>query len=81
MGKTYQPRYCDAFSIVIVSHSGQINRLYCPFRVKHLGLLPDYKTGASLWVDEVSSTDKDELIYVILGTQYLYSHFALEARF
>lgn len=58
-----------------------MRKLYCPFWVKCIGNTNNFKTGVFLWVEEVATNEADELIYLILGKPYLYTHFEIQASF
>ena len=73
----YTPKYCDAFSILLVSSTGALRRLYCPFRVVCMESIGQFKVGMHLWVAEVLSDTKGILTYVIFDTNYAYHHFHL----
>jgi hypothetical protein len=81
MNKLIVPKYCDANSILLVNHTGTIRKLYCPFRVRYIGIQRHYKAGVYLWVEQVAATEKDELIYLILGKPHPYSDFEIKASF
>ncbi len=77
----YTVAYCDNSSILIVNTLGRMRRLYTPFRVvcreDYMGL----RKGTSLYVDEVSSTPKDELMYITSIGVYAHSYFSIVASF
>jgi hypothetical protein len=81
MEKLIVPKYCDANSILLVNQTGTMHRLYCPFRVKYVGVQRDFRANVFLWVEEVASSEKDELIYFILGKPYQHTRFELKASF
>lgn len=81
MKYSLQVKYCDSHSILLVNKAGLMKRLYCPFRVASKGTLKDFKLNATLWVEQVTSTEKDELIYLILGKPYLHTDFEIKASF
>lgn len=81
MNNLFTPQYCDANSILLINGTGVIRKLYCPFRVKFIGTSNDFKSGVFLWVDEVATNHKDELVYWIMTKPYLYSSFEIIATF
>jgi hypothetical protein len=81
MEKLYVPKYCDSGSILLVNHIGLLRKLFCPFRVKTIVPIGTFKPNMYLWVDEVASNSRDELIYWILGKPYLYFQFEIKASF
>jgi hypothetical protein len=77
----YTVSYCDHTSILIVNTMGRIRRLYTPFRVV---CKEDYLTlrkGTSIYVDEVATTQEDELLYITSIGVYTHSHFSIVASF
>ena len=77
----YTVAYCDNNSILIINTLGRMRRLYTPFRVvcreDYMGL----RKGTSLYVDEVTSTPQDELLYITGIGVYAHSHFSIVASF
>ena len=71
------PKYCDAYSILLVRPTGALNKLYCPFRVICTEDIGGLKTGLHLWVAEVHCRKKDELIYYIFDATYKHSYFRI----
>lgn len=81
MKKSYQAKYCDESSILLVNPAGQLRRLYCPFRVRCITQESGFKEGVWLWVEQVSVSSKDELLYLVLGAFHTHSHFEVKASF
>jgi hypothetical protein len=81
MNKLIVPKYCDANSILLVNQAGTMRKLYCPFRVRYIGVKRDFQTGMFLWVEQVAASEKDELIYLILGKPYSHTDFEIKASF
>ena len=55
--------------------------LYTPFRVVCISAVSRINSNTWVYVDEVLSTDKDELQYVIFNQPYSYKHFKLPIMF
>ena len=81
MEQDYAVSYCDHTSILIVNNLGRVRRLYTPFRVKCKADYQDLKKGMSVYVEEVASTPKDELLFITNTGVYLHSCFIIVASF
>ena len=77
--ESYLPKYCDAYSILLVRPTGALNKLHCPFKVVCIENIGGLKTGMHLWVGEVHCNHKDELLYNIFDATYKHSHFRIAA--
>ena len=77
----YSVAYCDHTSILIVNALGRIRRLYTPFRVVCKEDYQSLRKGTSIYVDEVSTTQEDELLYITSLGVYTHSHFTIVASF
>lgn len=75
----YRPHYIDAHSILIVTSTGSMRRLYCPFRVLCVQNIRKFKPGLHLWVAEVVTNTRGELIYMIYDAPFHYSYFRINA--
>jgi hypothetical protein len=80
MEENYIPKYCDAFSLLLISPTGNLRKLYCPFRVICIISVRGLKPGIHLWVAEVLSNHKGELVYIIFDKQYNYKYFVLDLK-
>lgn len=81
MENVFIPKYCDAQSIFLVNCTGAMRKLYCPFKVKSLEIINEFKRDTVLWVEQVASSGNDDLIYWILGKPYLHTYFEIKASF
>jgi hypothetical protein len=79
--RDYQVQYFDAHTILIVNSKGTIRKLQTPFRVRCCKAVGVYREGVYLYVDEVGSTEKDQLIYYVGDTPYYHHHFRVVADF
>jgi len=77
----YTVSYCDHTSILIVNTMGRIRRLYTPFRVVCKEDYKELRKGTSIYVDEVSTTQEDELLYITSLGVYTHSRFTIVASF
>lgn len=81
MSKLIIPKYSDANSILLVNKAGSMRKLYCPFQVRVVTEANKFQIGLVLWVEQVASNERDELIYWILGNPFTYSYFEIIASF
>lgn len=72
-------QYYDNKSIWIINPVGKLKRVFAPFKVLAIKNSQDDKKRYYI-VDEVRSTATDELVYLINGKPYLYSHFTIDIR-
>jgi hypothetical protein len=73
--------YYDEESILLVNHKGKIRRLYTPFKVLCMETIDNLRCGVWVYVDAVRNSDKDELIYLIQGKEYLHFNFCIQIGF
>ena len=74
--------YYDSSSILVINPKGQIRKLYTPFRVLCISTIINcVEKGSWVFVDEVKSNRKDELIFVVGGRPYPYQHFQIHINF
>jgi hypothetical protein len=72
--------YYDNKSIVVINPAGVLRRVFAPFTVVAKEDSSDGRRRLYI-VDEVRSTAKDELVYIISGKPYLRRHFTIDIRF
>ncbi|MBL7683820.1 MAG: hypothetical protein JNK00_10710 [Flavipsychrobacter sp.] len=77
----YHLQYCDPHSVLLVNTNGLLRRIYTPFKVLTLVQIGNMPPGTSLMVDEVLSTESDELVYIIADRAYKYRYFNIVAKF
>jgi hypothetical protein len=64
-------------SILIIDKAGKLARLYCPFEVVVIGLLPDFRVGDIVWVEAVKMTVTLKDVYIIQGKAYYVWNFKI----
>ena len=74
-------KFCNSDCILLVNSQGLLKKLYCPFRVKVIEPISMFKVGTCVWVEEVGTTSRDELIYVIYSVPYRHIHFQVLLSF
>ncbi|TXJ22832.1 MAG: hypothetical protein E6Q24_20105 [Chitinophagaceae bacterium] len=77
----YVAHYLNSDSILLINQTGQIRKLYCPFRVKCITPIDGFSKGMQLWVESVVKEDETRLIYLVLDRFYEHSNFEIIAFF
>jgi hypothetical protein len=70
-------KYVTTESILIIDKNGKLARLYCPFEVVVIGLLPDLKIGDIVWVEAVKMTVTLKDVYIIRSKAYYVWNFRI----
>ncbi len=73
--KIVHNQYNDNKSILVVFATGKIIRVFVPFKVICIEITGDIKLGNLMYVEEILSNEKDQLIYFIKGRYYFYFYF------
>lgn len=74
--------YHDQWSILVINPKGCMRKLYTPFKVICIEPAASWlKKGTWVFVDEVKTTRKDELVFVVGGLQFSYRHFRIQISF
>ena len=81
MNKELHLQYYNSNTLLLVNPTGQMRKLYTPFRVVCLSAVGKITINTWVYVDEVLSNHKDELPYVIFGEACSYKHFKLPVSF
>lgn len=81
MSRIIHLQHCDPFSILIVNRTGRLRRLYTPFKVVSLVDIGNIKADMGVYIEEVATSDKDELMYLVAGIAYNHYHFRILAIF
>ena len=71
--------YCDYNSVLVINPQGKLRRVYVPFRVRAKNAAGE--SSQHFIVDEVRTTEKDELVYVIANKNYYHHQFVIEIKF
>lgn len=70
-------RYCDPYSILIVTSKRRLIRLKCPFQVEVIRDIDTYVSGDLKYVDAVRVDMNARLVYSIEDRLYSYSFFRI----
>ena len=68
-------------TLLVINHQGIIRQLYTPIKVLCIEPIGNIKIGISVYIDQIRTTRKDELIYFINGKEYPHSFFAIQIGF
>lgn len=68
-------KYSNPKVLYIVTWSNLLKTLFCPFKVRVIQVVGDFKLNQILWVEEVKVTKDLKTVYVINGAYYYYSYF------
>jgi hypothetical protein len=80
MDRIYVPKFCDSGSILLVNGFGALRKLFCPFLVKTIVDVGYFKPGTQVWVEQVASTERKQLAYIIMGRCYLHNCFIIKSN-
>jgi hypothetical protein len=74
-------QFYNSNTLLVVNKQGKIKIIYTPFRVVCISQTQFIAVGVRVYVDEVLSNDKDELLFIVFNTPYSYKHFKLPIMF
>ena len=74
-------KFINCNSVLLINPIGKIRRLFTPFKVVCIESINGIPINTSVFVDEVLNNDRDQLLYQINGSLYLYKHFQITAKF
>jgi hypothetical protein len=74
-------QFYNSNTLIVINQKGKIKRLYTPFSVVCISATDPITVGVRVYVEEVLSNDKDELLYVIFSIIHSYKHFKLPIMF
>jgi hypothetical protein len=69
----YKITVIDHQSILVVNQTGKLKRVLVPFIV-----YAHNEPSKSYWVEEVLTTEKDDIVYIINAKPYYHHHFVLD---
>jgi hypothetical protein len=81
MDNAIQHQFYDYNTLLVINSQGVIRQLYTPIKVQCIDAVENIRNGISVYIDEIRTTRKDELIYLINGKEYTYTHFAIQIGF
>ena len=72
-------QYCDYNSVLVVNQTGQLRRVFTPFRV--FAKNADGAQKQVYIVEEVRTTMEDQLVYIINNIPYYHHNFSIVIEF
>ena len=81
MTQEIQHQFYDYNTLLVINHQGAIRQIYTPIKVLCIDPVENIKIGIWVYIDEIRTTRKDELVYLINGKEYYHSHFAIQIGF
>ena len=68
-------KWVSSDSLFVIDKSGNLRRIYCPFKVICLVNFPDIIKGEKVSVDAIKLTIEVKEVYIIKGTAYYIAYF------
>ena len=68
-------KYSSPKELYIVAWNNLLKILFCPFKVRVIHSVGDFRKGSLVWVEEVKVTRELVTVYMIQGKAYHYFHF------
>ena len=70
-------KWVSSDSLLVIDESGNLRRIYCPFKVICLVNFPDIIKGEKVSVDAIKLTVEVKEVYIIKGTAYYIVFFMI----
>lgn len=70
-------KHISTDSILVVTKSGELIRLYCPFEVAAKVNFEEIAAGEIVWVEKVQITLENKDVFIIESRAYLAIHFQI----
>jgi len=71
-------KWVSSDSLLVIDRSGNLRRIYCPFKVICLVNFPDILRGERVSVDAIKLTVEIKEVYIIKGTAYFMAYFLIK---
>ena len=68
-------KWISSDSLLVIDKSGNLRRIYCPFKVICLVNFPAITKGDKVSVDAIKLTVEVKEVYIIKGTAYYIAYF------
>ncbi len=68
-------RWISSDSLLVIDRSGNLRRIYCPFKVISLVNFPAITRGEKVSVDAIKLTVEIKEVYIIKSTAYYIAYF------
>lgn len=73
-------KYSDNKSMLIVTYSGKLEKIRCPFKVRVITDVGNLEKGDIEFVESIRLTIKIITVYIINNSAYYYFHFDIIAE-
>jgi hypothetical protein len=73
-------RYCDPYSILVVTNKRRLIRLKCPFEAEAVINIDKLKKGQIVKVEAVKINTQLQLLYLVQRKYYSYSYFKINPK-
>ncbi len=73
-------RYCSPDSLLVINRNGELIRIHCPFRVRVIHSVGDFRQEQVVMVSAVKMSPDLKLVYVIDGKAYYHHYFRILGR-
>jgi len=73
-------KYCDPYSILVVTNKKRLIRLKCPFEVETIINIGKLTKGQTVKVEAVKINSHLQLLYLVQRKYYLYSYFKINPK-
>jgi hypothetical protein len=70
-------QYAGSNSLLVVSPSGKLRRLFVPIMVKCIRGVNIIRQGSTVYVEEIAEHPKCKLMYRVLGSWYSFEYFRI----
>ena len=70
-------KWVSSDSLLVIDRSGNLRRIYCPFKVICLVNFPEILIGEKVSVDAIKLTVEIKEVYIIKGTAYFMAYFLI----
>jgi hypothetical protein len=70
-------KWISSDSLLVIDGSGDIRRIYCPFKVISLVNFPEIIKGQKVSVDAIKLTVEVKEVFIIKGTAYYIIYFKI----
>ena len=74
-------QYYDSNTLLLVNSKGLIRKLYTPFKVVCINAVGYIQSSTHVFVEEVLTNDRDEILYYIAGEVLSHQNFRIPISF
>ena len=74
-------KYYNSRTLLVINSKGLIKELHTPFRVLCSNDISSIPRNTYVYVEEVLTNNKQELLFLINGKTYSHKHFSIHIKF